>query len=94
MKFVKWLTDLTRDERGNISVKPVIAIMGATFLCVTMAINSFSHKEIEPSSSLIDAVIIITTIGMGADSLDKFSLKGKHEEKKPEPAKTPTDPEV
>lgn len=76
-KFTRWVTELTKDERGNVSVKPVIAVMGAVFLCVTMAANSLSHKEINPSDALIDAVVIITAIGMGADSLDKFSLRSK-----------------
>jgi hypothetical protein len=76
-KFNRWVIELTKDERGNISVKPVIAIIGAIFLCVTMAFNVFINKNIEPSDTLIDAVVIITAIGMGADSLDKFSFRSK-----------------
>lgn len=95
-KFNHWLTELTKDERGSVSVKPVIAIVGALFLCVTMAINSFTHEQMQPSDNLVDAVVIITAIGMGADSLDKFSLKGKKKEEPTSgPAPTPNqDPEV
>jgi hypothetical protein len=40
-------------------------------------INSFTHGDIKPSSDLVNAVMVITAIGMGADTLDKFSHKKK-----------------
>jgi hypothetical protein len=80
MKFKEWVIEIFKDERGSISVKPVIAFLGATFLCVTMILNSFSHAEFAPSPELVNAVMIITGIGMGADTLDKFSHKKKEDE--------------
>ena len=73
--FKKWITDLTKDERGSVSVKPVVAIMGTLFLCITMTLNSYSHADFAPSPELVNAVMIITGIGMGADTFDKFSHK-------------------
>jgi len=84
MNFKQWILDLFKDERGSTSIKPVIALLGALFLCGTMTVNSFSHGDMKPSDALVDAVMIITAIGMGADSLDKFSVKGKKEEPKNE----------
>ena len=75
MTFKEWLIDLFKDERGAISVKPVIAFVGALFLCGTMLANSFSKEEFKPSPELVNAVMVITAIGMGADTLDKFSHK-------------------
>jgi hypothetical protein len=75
MTFKQWIVELFKDERGSISVKPVIAFIGAMFLCITMIANSYSSKEIAPSDKLVDAVMVITAIGMGADTLDKFSKK-------------------
>ena len=75
MKFKDWVVDLVKDERGSISIKPVVAFIGSMFLCATMTINSFSHEDFKPADSLVDAVMIITAIGLGADSLDKFSKK-------------------
>jgi hypothetical protein len=75
MTFKQWLIELFKDERGAISVKPVVAFIGAMFLCITMIANSYSAKEIAPSDKLVDAVMIITAIGMGADTVDKFSKK-------------------
>jgi hypothetical protein len=75
LSFKSWIQDLFKDERGSTSIKPVIALIGCIFLCTTMLINSFSPVNLKPSSDLINAVMIITSIGMGADTLDKFSLK-------------------
>ena len=79
MTFKQWIIEIFKDERGSISVKPVIAFMGALFLCVTMVLNSFSHADFTPSPDLVNAVMIITGIGMGADTLDKFTHKKTEE---------------
>jgi hypothetical protein len=79
MKFKDWVVDLFKDERGSISIKPVVAFIGSMFLCATMTINSFSHEDFKPADNLVDAVLIITAIGLGADSLDKFSKKKTEE---------------
>jgi hypothetical protein len=75
MRFKEWIIELFKDERGSTSIKPVIAFMGSLFLCLTMTANSLFPKELDPSDVLVNAVMIITAIGMGADSLDKFSFK-------------------
>ena len=75
MNFKEWVIELFKDERGSISVKPVIAMIGALFLCITMILNSFSHADFAPSPELVNAVMIITGIGMGADTLDKFTKR-------------------
>jgi hypothetical protein len=79
MTFKQWVIDLFKDERGTISVKPVIAFVGAMFLCITMILNSFSHAEFAPSPELVNAVMIITGSGMGGDTFDKFSSKKKED---------------
>jgi hypothetical protein len=75
MNFKQWIIDLFKDERGSTSIKPVIAVLGALFLCGTMTANSYSHGDIKPSADLVNAVMIITAIGMGADTVDKFTHK-------------------
>ena len=84
MTFKKWIIDLFKDERGSTSIKPVIAFLGALFLCGTMTANSFTEEHFKPAAELVNAVMVITAIGMGADSLDKFSFKNKPEEPKVE----------
>ena len=80
MNFKSWVIDLFKDERGSTSIKPVIAFIGSLFLCVTMLLNSYTHEQFKPAAELVNAVMVITAIGMGADTLDKFSFKGKKEE--------------
>jgi hypothetical protein len=74
MTFKTWVINLFEDERERTSIKPVIAFLGAIFLCGTMLANSINPDFI-PADFLVDAVMIITAIGMGADSLDKFSFR-------------------
>jgi hypothetical protein len=75
MTFKQWIVELFKDERGSISIKPVVAFIGALFLCGTMTANSFSEEHFKPADSLVNAVMVVTAIGLGADSLDKFSKK-------------------
>ena len=60
MTFKEWVIDLFKDERGAISVKPVIAFVGALFLCGTMLANSFSHKEFAPAPELVTLILPTT----------------------------------
>ena len=90
MNFKQWVIDLFKDERGSTSIKPLIAFLGSLFLCVTMLLNSYTHESFKPADNLVNAVMIVTAIGMGADSLDKFSFKGKPSETVSEtPPETP-----
>ena len=89
MTFKQWLVELFKDERGSISIKPVVAFLGAIFLCGTMLANSFSEEHFKPADTLVNAVMVITAIGMGADTLDKFTKKAPAEEPKPEEPQTP-----
>jgi hypothetical protein len=84
MTFKKWIVDLFKDERGSISIKPVVAFIGTLFLCGTMTANSFSEEHFKPAAELVNAVMVITAIGLGADSVDKFSKKTTSEEPKTE----------
>ena len=84
MTFKEWVIDLFKDERGAISVKPVIAFVGSLFLCGTMLANSFSEEHFKPAAELVNAVMVITAIGMGADTVDKFTAKKTEESKKEE----------
>jgi hypothetical protein len=87
LTFWVWIGELFEDERGHVSIKPVIALMGALFLCATMMIAAVWHQEFKPPDTLVNAIMVITVIGMGGDTLDKFSLK------KPDP-NPPVDPNV
>lgn len=82
MNLKQWFLDLFKDERGSTSVKPVLSVLCSVFLCVTMVINSFSHGDVKPSEDLVNAVMLIALVGMGADTADKFSFKKHASEQK------------
>ena len=86
MTFKQWVIDLFKDERGSISIKPVVAFIGTLFLCGTMTANSFTEDHFKPADSLVNAVMVITAIGLGADSIDKFTKKA--------PAEQPEEPKI
>lgn len=75
MTFKEWLIELFKDERKSTSVKPLIALLGAFFLYGSLVANAITGNQYRPADTLIDAVIIITAIGMGADTVDKFTKK-------------------
>jgi len=77
LSFKTWLVNLFEDERQQTSMKPVIALFSSLVLCGVMIANIINSAFV-PASYLVDAVMIITAIGMGSDSIDKFSLRGRH----------------
>ena len=74
MTFKEWVIDLFKDERGSISVKPVIALLGAIALAVVLI-----GKIAVPDNS-INAVMVLTIAAIGGDTADKFSKKTKTDE--------------
>ena len=81
LTFKTWVVNLFEDERERTSIKPVIALLGSIFLCAIMLINSL-YKGFNPAPYLVDAITIITAIGMGADTLDKFSIRSNYNKPK------------
>lgn len=79
MNFKQWIIELFKDERGSISIKPLVALIGTLILCTVMVYNAVSVKPVAISSDLINAVMIITSVGMGADTFDKFSKKSPND---------------
>jgi hypothetical protein len=77
-KFLKWFEGLLSDEKGNPSSKRFVGIMAGLTLCVTMYVNSYSHGDIKPSDSLVNAVAMLAFGCLGLASVDKiFGKKPK-----------------
>ena len=87
MTFKDWIIELFKDERGSTSIKPVIAILGAICLCVTLVLNISSKNSLTPADNIVNAIMVITAVGMGADSIDKFTKKSPSA-----PLEPPVDP--
>ena len=79
MKLIKnFLKDLL-SEGSKISSKRFIAVMGFTFLAVTMLVNSFFDINKAPADSLVSAVELITMVAIGGATAEKFSAKRVNE---------------
>jgi hypothetical protein len=74
MTFKEWVIDLFKDERGSISVKPVIALLGTLALAVVLV------GKITVADNAINAVMILTIAAIGGDTADKFTKKIKPNE--------------
>ena len=75
MTLKEFVLDLFKDERGSISMKPLIGFMCSLFLCITLLANSFSHGDVRPSDKLVEAVRLSTIATVAGDTWDKFSKK-------------------
>jgi hypothetical protein len=83
MKFRKVILEMLEDERGQISIKPVIAFVLSLTLGVTLVINTMHPKEFQPAEALIWGVVSIVIAAIAGDTTDKFSFKQLLGKKKP-----------
>jgi hypothetical protein len=81
-KIINWIVGLFKDERGSPSSKRFIGILCGITLCVTLFVNSYSHGDIKPSESLVNAVAMLAFGCLGLSSIDK--IWGKRNEDKTE----------
>jgi len=78
-KALNWIAGLFRDEKGNPSSKRFVGIIAGLTLCITMYVNSYTHGDIKPSDTLVNAVAMLAFGCLGLASVDK--IWGKKEEK-------------
>ena len=72
---MKKLLEIFTGDKGEMSSKRFVGIIGAFVLFGTMAHNSMSTSDIAPSSELVTAVEFIVIACLGFTSIDKFSNK-------------------
>ncbi|MGA0081683.1 MAG: hypothetical protein ACO3IT_07955 [Ilumatobacteraceae bacterium] len=72
---MKKFVEMFKGDRGEISSKRVVGIVGALVLFGTMAHNSLSDVSVAPSPELVAAVEWITIACLGFTSIDKFAAK-------------------
>ena len=71
-KIINWITGLFKDEKGSPSSKRFIGILCGITLCVTLYANSYTHGDIKPSESLVNAVAMLAFGCLGLSSIDKI----------------------
>ena len=74
----KFFAQIFQDEKDRFSSKRFIGIVSGLTLCVTMYVNSYSHGDIKPSDTLVNAVAMLSFGSLGLASVDK--VFGKKEE--------------
>jgi len=72
-----FIVSMLTDERGSTSSKRVIGFICGLSLCITMFINGFT-KSLNPDPILVNAVLTLACVSLGATTFDKFSamIKG------------------
>ena len=76
-KIIYWVSGLFKDEKGTPSSKRFVGIVCALTLCATMYVNSYSHGDIKPADSLVNAVALLAFGCLGLSSFDKFTAMKK-----------------
>lgn len=70
---MKKMLEMFKGDKGEVSSKRVVGIVGAIILFTTMVLNVMSPKDIAPSKDLISAVQFVVIACLGFTSIDKFS---------------------
>jgi hypothetical protein len=81
-KIINWISGLFKDEKGSPSSKRFIGILCGVTLCITLYVNSYTHGDIKPADSLVDAVAMLAFGCLGLASVDK--IWGKKDNNKTE----------
>ena len=81
-KVINWISGLFKDEKGSPSSKRFIGILCGITLCITLYVNSYTHGDIKPADSLVDAVAMLAFGCLGLASVDK--IWGKKDNNKTE----------
>lgn len=80
-KFISGIGGMFKDNNGNASSKRFIGILCGVSLCITLYVNSYTHGDIKPSDTLVNAVAMLAFGCLGLTSTEKIFGK-KTEDKK------------
>jgi di/tricarboxylate transporter len=75
---MKRLLEVFTGDKGEISSKRVIGVIGALILFTSLIVST--RIELHPSKELVEAVEWVTILTLGFTSIDKFSGKPKNDE--------------
>lgn len=75
MKLFRFFKSAMTDERGQVSHKRIISLLCFLVLSFVFVYKIFCPNCIQSDPILVDGLIVICCVAMGATSLDKFSLR-------------------
>lgn len=70
--FFKGVGRLFMDSQGNASSKRFVGILCGVSLCITLYANSYTHGDIKPSDTLVNAVAMLAFGCLGLTSTEKI----------------------
>jgi ABC-type transport system involved in cytochrome c biogenesis permease subunit len=80
-KFISSIGSMFKGQDGNTSSKRVVGILCGVSLCITLYVNSYSHGDIKPSDTLVNAVAMLAFGCLGLTSTEKiFGKKNKDDQ--------------
>jgi len=79
-----FLKSLFMDENNTVSSKGIAGLICVLCLNATLIANSFSHGDIKPSDTLVNAVAALSFGCLGLTTVDKFTKLRKKIEKSSE----------
>jgi ABC-type transport system involved in cytochrome c biogenesis permease subunit len=71
-KMFNWINGLFKAEKGSPSSKRFIGILCGITLCITLYANSYTHGDIKPADTLVNAVAMLAFGCLGLASVDKI----------------------
>ncbi len=71
-KLISGIGGLFKDANGTPSSKRFIGILCGISLCITLYVNSYSHGDIKPSDTLVNAVAMLAFGCLGLTSTEKI----------------------
>tara|TARA_R110000868_G_scaffold28036_1_gene105504 strand:+ start:200 stop:454 length:255 start_codon:yes stop_codon:yes gene_type:complete len=71
-RIFNWIGGLFKDEKGSPSSKRFIGILCGITLCITLYANSYTHGDIKPADTLVQAVAMLAFGCLGLASVDKI----------------------
>ena len=68
-----FLKSMLSDENEQISSKRVAGMLCVLALVFSLIVDTFTHGDIKPSDSLVDAVALFAFGALGLTSIDKYT---------------------
>jgi len=71
-KIISWITGVFKDETGTPSSKRFVGVLCGVSLCISLYVNTYTHGDIKPSDTLVNAVTMLAFGCLGLASVDKI----------------------
>ena len=71
-KIINWINGIFKDESGTPSSKRFVGVLCGLSLCISLYVNTYTHGDIKPSDTLVNAVTMLAFGCLGLASIDKI----------------------